>query len=85
MLQDLRAALKAKRADDTIRGFARELIDDKGLPIAYLVHKVNETVGVEEGERLEILVRGRHAVEKSKAERAKADGGLLGLVRKFLR
>jgi hypothetical protein len=85
LLQDLIAALRAERDDATVRGFARELVDDKDLPIAYLVHKVGEAIGTAQAERLDLLLRGRHAVDKSKAEKAKSTGGVGGFIRKFLR
>jgi hypothetical protein len=85
LLGDLFDALRSKRDDKTVRGFARELTDDKDLPITYLVHKVRDAVGGAEAERLDVLLRGRYAVDKSKAERAKAEGGVRGFIRKFLR
>ena len=85
LLGDLFDALRGKRDDTTVRGFARELTDDKDLPIGYLVHKVSEELGPAEAERLDVLLRGRYAVDKSKAEQAKAEGGVRGLVRKLLR
>ncbi len=84
LLEDLCTALSLKRDDDVVRGFARELIDEKNLPIEYLVRKVNETIGSAAGERLDILIRGKYMVEKSKAEHVESKGGLLGFVRKLL-
>ena len=84
LLEDLCAALKGARDDATVRAFARELMDDKGLPIGYLVRKVTELVGEAEAARLEVLIRGRHAVDREKAARAKAQGGLRGLLRRLL-
>ena len=87
LLEDLCASLKSQRDDATVRDFAKELIDDKDLPIGYLVRKVKDNVGPAEAERLDILVRGRHAVEKDKAAKAKSDpaGGVKGLFKKFLK
>ena len=85
LLQDLFAALKGKRDDKTVRDFARELMDDKDLPISYLVQKTRQAVGAAEAERLDVLIRGRHAVEKSKKELARSGKGVRGLIRKFLR
>ncbi len=85
LLADLFDAMRNKRDDTTVRGFARELTDDKDLPITYLVNKVRDAVGPAEAERLDVLLRGRHAVDKSKAERARTEGGVRGLIRKFLR
>ena len=89
LLEDLCTALSGKREDDTVRGFARELMDDKDLPIDYLVRKVYKMVGPAEAERLDILIRGKYMVEKSKVEQekveqAKSQGGLFGFVRKLL-
>ena len=87
LLEDLCSALSGKREDDTVRGFARELIDEKDLPIEYLVRKVSEKAGSAEAERLDILIRGKYMVEKSKAEQAKQakpQGGIFGFVRKLL-
>ena len=84
LLEDLCSALRGKREDDVVRGFANELMNDKQMPIEYLVRKVEEDVGSSEAERLNILIRGRHAVEKSKAERAKSQGGALGFLRRLL-
>lgn len=84
LLQDLCTALKSGREDKTVRGFARELMDDKGLPIGYLVRKVEEQVGPEQAERLDVIVRGRIAVDASKSEKAKSEGGVRGLMRKLL-
>lgn len=84
LLEDLLDALRAKRDDATVREFAKELMDDKDLPISYLVQKVRERVGESESERLDVLVRGRYTVNKEKAEKAKKKGGFLdGLMRKF--
>ncbi len=84
LLLDLLDALRAKRDDATVREFAKELMDDKNLPLSYLVQKTKEHVGQSESERLDVLVRGRYTVEKEKAEKAKAKGGFLeGLIRKF--
>ena len=85
LLEDLFAALKGKRDDKTVRGFARELMDDKDLPISYLVQKTRQAAGTAEAERLDLLIRGRHAVEKSKKEQVRPEKGLRALVRKFLR
>ena len=85
LLQDLFAALKGKRDDKIVRDFARELMDDKDLPISYLVQKAKEAVGAAQAERLDVLIRGRHAVEKSQKERVKPEKGVRALVRRFLR
>jgi hypothetical protein len=84
LLQDLCAALKAQRDDETVRAFARELMDDKDLPIAYLVRKVKQSVGAKEAERLDVLVRGRYLVEKSKAAQVETEGGVRGFLRRLL-
>jgi hypothetical protein len=84
LLKDLLDALRAKRDDATVREFAKELMDDKDLPLSYLVKKTKEIVGQSESERLDVLVRGRYMVEKEKTEQTKAKGGFLsGLMRKF--
>ena len=88
LLQDLCAALKGNRDDQTVRAFAKELMDEKDLPISYLVRKVGDAVGQAEAERLDILVRGRHAVEKdrnARAAQAKSLGGVKGLLRRLLK
>lgn|GEM_PF-5632581 len=59
-------------------------MDEKGLPIEYLVRKVEEMVGSPQAERLDILVRGKYLVEKTKAEQARSRGGVFGFVRKLL-
>jgi len=87
LLEDLCSALSGKREDDVVRGFAKELIEDKNLPIGYLVRKVTETIGSAEAERLDILIRGKYLVEKdnkAKAEQAKSEGGVFGFVKKLL-
>ncbi len=84
LLEDLFTALKGQRDDDTVRAFARELMDDKDLPIGYLVRKVEESVGAAEAERLDVLIRGRQVVERSKAERARSEGLLRRLLRRFM-
>ena len=85
LLEDLIAAIQGKRDDHTIRGFARELMDDKDLPLKYLLNKVGAALGPAEAERLDVLMRGRYAVDKSKAEAAKSSGGVRGFMRKFMR
>ncbi len=88
LLQDLCSALKTHRDDETVRAFARELMDDKDLPLSYLVRKVKESVGAVQAERLDVLIRGRHAVDrekKAKAGQDRSSGGVMGLVRKFLK
>ena len=85
LLKDLLSALKAKRNDETVRAFAKELMDDKDLPISYLVHKAGKMIGTAEAERLDVLVRGRRAVDQSKAEQLTSEGGVRGFVRRFLR
>ena len=91
LLEDLCTALRGKRDDATVRGFARELIDDKNLPIGYLVRKVRDDVGDAAADRLDVLIRGRAAVEKEKAdkaekarEEARESGGVRGFMRKLL-
>ncbi len=84
LLEDLCTALSGERENDVVRGFARELIDDKNLPIEYLVRKVQENVGSAQAERLDILIRGKYMVEKSKAKQVKPQGGVFGFVRKLL-
>ena len=84
LLRDLFDALRAKRDDATVREFAKELMDDKNLPLSYLVKKTKENVGQSESERLDVLVRGRYMVDKEKTEQTKAKGGFLdGLIRRF--
>jgi hypothetical protein len=84
LLEDLLDALKANRDDATVREFAKELMDEKDLPISYLVQRARKLVGESESERLDVLVRGRYTVNKEKAEKAKKKGGFLdGLMRKF--
>ena len=88
LLEDLCSALSGKREDDVVRAFAKELIDDKNLPIEYLVRKVEETVGAAEAERLDILIRGKYLVEKdkkAKAEQSKSEGGMFGFVKNLLK
>ena len=88
LLQDLCSALKSNRDDETVRAFAKELMDDKDLPLSYLVRKVDASIGAAQAERLNVLIRGRHAVDKekkAKAEQARSSGGVFGLVRKFLK
>ena len=82
LLEDLCAALRGKRDDSAVRGFAQELMGEKHLRIEYLVRKVEENVGTEAAKRLDVLIRGKHAVEKSKAEQPKG-GGVVGFVRKL--
>jgi hypothetical protein len=87
LLEDLCSALSGKREDDVVRAFARELMDDKNLPIEYLVRKVEDSLGQAEAERLDILIRGKYLVEKGKkaeAEQAKSEGGVFGFVKKLL-
>ena len=84
LIEDLLGALRDNRDDATVRGFAKELIDEKELPIAYLVKKVGDLVGQKESERLNVLLRGRVAVDKEKVQMTKSkDGFLRGLMRKF--
>ena len=87
LIEDLCTALSNGRDDATVRGFARELMDDKGMPLAYLLRKVSEAVGDQQAKRLEILVRGRHAVEKAPLAGAGAGNGagVLGFMKKLLR
>ncbi len=85
LLQDLYTALRRKRDDATVRGFARELMDDKDLPLSYLVRKVAEKVGDEEAKRLDVLVRGKVAAERSPTDTGARKGGLMGFVRGLLR
>jgi len=84
LLEDLCDALKRQRDNDTVRAFARELMDDKDLPISYLVRKVQQKVGAQEAERLDVLIRGPLAVAQSKAEREESKKGVRGLIRRFL-
>jgi hypothetical protein len=85
LLEDLIAALKGERDDATVRAFAQELINDKGLPVTNLVQKVKAALGNSAFERLDVLVRGRHAIEKAEAEaeKAKSTDGVRGLLRNF--
>ena len=85
LLEDLCDALKKERDNETVRAFARELMDDKDLPISYLVRKVTQKVGRKEAERLDVLIRGPSAVARSKAEREESNKGVRGLLRKLLR
>lgn len=87
LLQDLCAALKGNRDDATVRAFAKELMEDKDLPLPYLVRKVKDSVGAAQAHRLDVLVRGRHAVERARKQEAastRASSGLSGLVRRLL-
>lgn len=84
LLEDLCDALKSQRDNDTVRAFARELMDDKDLPISYLVRKVEQKVGAREAERLDVLIRGSVAVAASKEEREEPKKGVRGLLRRFL-
>ena len=77
LVEDLYSALRHDRDDETVRGFANELINDKQLPPSYLVRKVSEEVSSAAGERLDLLLRGRYVVERERAERAKSEPGLV--------
>ena len=66
LVEDLCTALRNGRDDETVRGFARELIDDKDMPLQYLVRKVERTVGAAQAERLEIIVLGRRAAAQAR-------------------
>ena len=77
LVEDLYAALRNNRDDETVRGFANELINDKQLPTSYLVRKVSEEVSSAAGDRLDLLLRGRYVVERERAERAKSEPGLV--------
>jgi hypothetical protein len=83
LLEDLIAALSGGRDDATVRAFAQELMDDKDLPISYLVQKTQATAGTAAAQRLDLLIRGRHAIEKEQTEKSKPAGGVIGMVRRF--
>lgn len=83
LLEDLIAALSGGRDDETVRAFAQELMNDKGLPISYLVQKTKATAGTAAAQRLDLLIRGRHAIDKERAEETKSTGGVLGMVRRL--
>ncbi len=85
LLQDLYTALRRGRDDATVRGFARELMDDKDLPLSYLVRKVAEKVGESEAKRLDALVRGKVAAARAPTETRGRRRGLMGFVRGLLR
>lgn len=77
LVEDLFAALKNGRGDDTVRGFANELIGVKDLPVGYLVRKVSAEVGAAEATRLDLLMRGSYAVKQDAAAQSVKAGGLL--------
>ena len=75
LVEDLLAALRNGRGDATVRGFATELIEDKQLPVSYLVRKAAQDVGQSEADRLDVLIRGSYVVKQERSERAQQAGG----------